>query len=111
MAATDALEMLKEPCNVDLYSDSKYLTDAINKDWLNSWVNNGWKKADKKKVMNIDLWQRILIQTEKHCVNFIWVKGHAGNEYNEVCDTLAVEAYTNAADFIDENYENDSVNG
>lgn len=110
MAAIDALEMLKEPCHVDLYSDSKYLTDAVNKHWLEAWINNGWKKADKKRVLNVDLWQRLLAQTEKHSVDFIWVKGHAGNKYNEICDTLAVEAYTNAAEFTDENYEISCIN-
>ena len=106
LAAVEALEILKEPCEVDLYSDSKYLTDAINKGWLESWVKNGWRKADKKPVLNIDLWERLMHLKDRHCVNFIWVKGHAGNKYNEICDALAVNAYTNAANYIDENYEN-----
>ena len=108
MAAIDALQLLKEPCRVDLYSDSKYLTDAINKGWLESWVKNGWKKADKKKVMNVDLWEKIIGLTEKHSVNFIWVKGHAGNKYNEVCDNLAVEAYSIQAVNIDRIYESEN---
>lgn len=108
MAAIDALSLLKEPCEVDLYSDSKYLTDAINKGWLESWVKNGWKKADKKKVMNVDLWESIIRLTEKHTVNFIWVKGHAGNKYNEVCDKLAVEAYSIQAVNIDRIYESEN---
>lgn len=108
MAAIDALSLLKEPCEVDLYSDSKYLTDAINKGWLESWVKNGWKKADKKKVMNVDLWESIIRLTEKHTVNFIWVKGHAGNKYNEVCDNLAVEAYSIQAVNIDRIYESEN---
>ena len=106
MAAVEALKLLKEQCKVDLYSDSKYLTDAINKGWLESWMKNGWRKADKKPVLNIDLWEEILKLTENHSVNFIWVKGHAGNKYNEICDSLAVNAYTNAAEYVDENYEN-----
>ncbi len=108
MAAIDALKLLKEPCEVDLYSDSKYLTDAINKDWLGSWIKNGWKKADKKPVLNVDLWEQIVTLTEKHKVNFIWVKGHAGNKYNEICDELAVRAYTDSAESVDENYEMES---
>ena len=105
MAAIEALELLKEPCEVDLYSDSKYLTDAINKDWLSSWMKNGWRKADKKPVLNVDLWQKLVQLTEKHSVNFIWVKGHAGNMYNEKCDLLAVSAYTEAAENVDNAYE------
>ena len=106
LAAIEALSLLKEPCNVTLYSDSKYLTDAINQKWLDSWQKNGWKKADKKSVLNTDLWTRIIKLTETHNVTFVWVKGHAGNKYNEICDTLAVDAYQNHAENIDECYEN-----
>lgn len=106
MAAIEALKLLKEECVVDLYSDSKYLTDAINKNWLSSWQKNGWKKADKKPVLNRDLWEQLTALLEKHSVSFIWVKGHDGNEYNEICDSMAVKAYTESADNIDENYEN-----
>lgn len=106
MAAIESLKMLKESCVVDLYSDSKYLTDSINKNWLQSWQKNNWKKSDKKPVLNIDLWKELLILLDKHTVNFIWVKGHAGNKYNEICDSLAVEAYNNNAENIDLNYEN-----
>lgn len=106
LAAIESLRLLKEPCNVELYSDSKYLTDAINKKWLESWQKNDWKKSDKKPVLNTDLWAQLLEMIDKHSVNFVWVKGHAGNKYNEICDTLAVDAYNNAADNIDEYYEN-----
>ncbi len=106
LAAVEALKLLKENCEVELYSDSKYLTDAINQGWLSSWVKNGWRKADKKPVLNIDLWKELLELTSKHKVTFIWVKGHAGHKYNEICDTLAVKAYTDAAVNVDENYEN-----
>jgi len=106
MAAIEALKLLKEDCAVDLYSDSKYLTDAINQKWLSSWQKNGWKKADKKPVLNRDLWEQLIALLEKHSVTFIWVKGHDGNEYNEICDSMAVEAYTESADNIDKNYEN-----
>ncbi len=110
MAAVESLKLLKEPCNVELYSDSKYLTDAINKGWLESWVKNGWRKADKKKVLNVDLWQELRQMLEVHSVTFIWVKGHAGNKYNEICDVMAVDAYTLSAENIDENYENNVSN-
>ncbi len=90
MAALSALEALREPCEVVLTSDSKYLVDAIEKGWLESWVKKGWKKSDGKPALNIDLWKRILVQLERHKVEFIWIKGHAGHPYNERCDEMAV---------------------
>ena len=105
MAAVESLGLLKEKCDVDLYSDSKYLTDAINQHWLDSWVKNGWKKSDKKAVLNRDLWESLLELIKIHNVSFIWVKGHAGNKYNEICDALAVEAYTHNATNVDAEYE------
>ena len=92
-AVITALKALKEPCNVTLTTDSKYVCDAINKGWLNSWQKNSWKKADKKPVLNIDLWQELLPLLDKHRVEFIWVKGHNGHKYNEICDKLAVAEY------------------
>lgn len=92
MAAITGLEALKEPCEVLLYSDSKYLVDAIEKSWLNNWRKNNWKKSDKSPVLNVDLWERLIVQLERHKVAFIWVKGHNGHKYNERCDRLAVEA-------------------
>ncbi len=89
MGAISALEALKEPCEVTLTSDSKYLTDAINKGWLNTWKRNGWKKADKKQVLNIELWERLDKLLSIHSVTFVWVHGHMGHEYNERCDLLA----------------------
>ena len=89
MGAISALELLKEPCDVTLTSDSKYLTDAINKGWLENWKRNGWKKADKKSVLNPELWQRLDALLEKHTVRFVWVHGHEGHVYNERCDVLA----------------------
>ena len=106
MAAIESLKLLKEECSVELYSDSKYLTDAINKKWIDSWQKNGWKKFDKKPVLNVDLWQELLSLMEKHSITFIWVKGHNGNVYNEICDSLAVDAYNNEAVNVDEYYEN-----
>ena len=89
MAAIAGMEALKEPCSITLTSDSKYLTDAINKGWLESWKKNGWKKSDKSPVLNVELWQRIDELVSIHQVQFIWVKGHAGHPYNERCDVLA----------------------
>ncbi|MBR3149866.1 MAG: ribonuclease HI [Eubacterium sp.] len=92
-AVIKALQELKEPCKVTLTTDSKYVCDAINQGWLNSWINNNWRKADKKPVLNIDLWQELLPLLEEHDVTFFWVKGHNGHPYNERCDTLAVNEY------------------
>lgn len=89
MGAISALEALKEPCDVTLTSDSKYLTEAINKGWLASWKKNGWKKADRKPVLNVELWQRLDGLLNIHKVEFVWVHGHQGHEYNERCDVLA----------------------
>lgn len=88
-AAISALELLREPCDVTLTSDSKYLVDAINRGWLASWKKNGWKKADKKSVLNVELWERLDGLLTVHCVRFVWVHGHQGHEYNERCDRLA----------------------
>ena len=87
-----ALEALKEPCRVELWSDSKYVVDALDKGWAVKWRANGWKKLDKKPALNPDLWERLLALTEKHELHCHWVKGHAENEYNNRCDALAVAA-------------------
>ena len=89
LAAISALEALKEPCEVTLTSDSKYLTDAINLGWLESWKARGWKKADKSAVLNVELWQRFDQLLKIHDVTFVWVHGHTGHPYNERCDALA----------------------
>ena len=94
-AVIEALSKLKEPCEVTLTTDSKYVCDAINEGWLNSWKNNNWKKADKKPALNVDLWQKLLPLLETHRVEFCWVKGHNGHPYNERCDSLAVSFYQN----------------
>ena len=86
-----ALETLKESCTVELYSDSKYVIDALTKGWLDSWRKSGWRKADKKPVLNVDLWERLLPQLERHEMHYHWVKGHAENEKNNRCDKMAVE--------------------
>ncbi len=92
-AVIEALKALREPCRVTLTTDSKYVCDAINKNWLYSWKSNGWKKADKKPALNVDLWEELLPLLEKHKVEFIWVKGHSGHPYNERCDEMAVSEY------------------
>ena len=85
-----ALSALKEPCAVDLYTDSKYVFDAVDKGWVYTWRKNGWRKADKKPALNVDLWERLLPLLETHRVTWHWVKGHAENEKNNRCDALAV---------------------
>ena len=85
-----ALRLLKEPCIVELYSDSKYVVDAIDKGWLYGWQKKDWIKADKKPVLNVDLWQQLLPELKRHDVRLHWVKGHAENEKNNRCDQLAV---------------------
>lgn len=92
MAAIVGLEALNRPCQVELYSDSKYLTDAFNQGWIDNWVANNWKRGKSGPVKNIDLWQRLLKAKASHQVRFIWVKGHAGHPQNERCDRLATSA-------------------
>lgn len=91
-AVIEALQALTRPCDVVLYSDSKYFLDAIRKGWLKNWLKNGWKTAGKKPVKNKDLWQKIIPLIEKHSIQYEWVKGHSGNPDNERCDILAKEA-------------------
>ncbi|MDF1495983.1 ribonuclease HI [Caproiciproducens sp. CPB-2] len=88
----EALRLLKEPCEVILCSDSKYVCDAISKGWAKSWRKNGWRKGDKKPALNPDLWEALLVLLEKHRVTVQWIKGHAGHPENERCDRLAVAA-------------------
>lgn len=92
-AVIKALQLLKEPCEVELTTDSKYVCDAINKGWVYGWKKKGWIKSDKKPALNVDLWEELLKQLNIHKVTFIWVKGHNGHPYNEKCDKLAVSEY------------------
>ena len=92
LAVIVGLEALKKPCNVTVYSDSKYVVDAFNNKWIEGWIAKGWRTAGKSPVKNVDLWKRLLEAKKEHDVEFIWVKGHAGHEYNERCDALAVAA-------------------
>ena len=103
MAVIAGLERLTEPCEVKIYSDSQYVVNAINQDWVGKWQKNNWKRG-KESVKNIDLWKRMLKAMEGHRVEFIWVKGHAGNQYNEVCDRLATSAADNGPWIVDEEY-------
>ena len=93
LAVIVGLEAVKwQKATVQVYSDSKYVVDAVSKGWLFNWEKNGWKKSDKKKVENIDLWERFLVVYRQHKVTFEWVHGHAGHPENERCDRLAVAA-------------------
>ena len=89
-AVIEGLSALKEPCIVELYSDSRYVIDGLSKGWAESWQRNGWKKADKKPALNPDLWERLLSLTHIHTMRYHWVKGHAENPKNNRCDQLAV---------------------
>lgn len=92
-AVIKALQLLKEPCAVNLTTDSKYVCDAVNKGWVYGWKKKGWIKSDKKPALNVDLWEELLEQLKIHDVTFNWVKGHNGHPYNERCDKLAVSEY------------------
>lgn len=91
LAVIEGLAALKEPCKVDLYTDSQYVRNAVEKKWLVNWQKNGWKNASKKPVKNKDLWLRLLPYLEKHDVTLHWVRGHSGHPENERCDDLARE--------------------
>lgn len=92
MAVIAGLEALNRPCNVELYSDSKYVVDAFNQHWIDGWLKKDWKRGKNEPVKNVDLWKRLLKAKERHHVSFIWVKGHDGHAQNERCDTLATTA-------------------
>ena len=92
-AVIKALQALKEPCTVELYSDSKYVIDALQKGWAVSWRKRGWIKSDKKPALNPDLWETLLDLVETHDVRYHWVKGHASNPKNNRCDELAVNEW------------------
>ena len=92
LAAIVGLKSLKEKCRVILYSDSKYLVDAMNKRWIYRWKTNGWKRNKKDRALNVDLWEQLLKLCHMHSVEFRWIKGHNSIEENERCDELAVQA-------------------
>lgn len=100
-AVINSLSALKEPCKAIITTDSKYVVDGITKGWAESWQKNGWVKSDKKPALNSDLWGKLLELCERHDVEFVWVKGHAGHPENERCDQLAVNGYKALANDID----------
>ncbi len=95
MAIIKGLQALKEKCNVEIYSDSKYIVDAINQKWVYKWQKNNWKRSKNKPALNSDLWSELLNLLQKHETQFFWVKGHAGHTENERCDELATSAIKN----------------
>lgn len=103
MAAIAGLEALIKPCTVELYSDSQYLVNAFNQNWIDGWIKKGWKRGKNEPVKNVDLWKRLLEAMKPHEVRFIWVKGHAGHEQNERCDALATSAADGTVLLDDEN--------
>ena len=88
-ACVESLKLLKEPCEVELYSDSAYVVNAFNDNWIDGWIKNDWKNSQKKPVANKEIWEELIALTQKHKVTFNKVKGHAGDKYNEICDALA----------------------
>ncbi len=97
------LEALNRPCEVEVYSDSQYVVNAFNKQWVDGWIKKGWKRGKNEPVKNPDLWKRLLkAKKEKHKVSFHWVKGHDGHPQNERCDLLATSAADGDTLFVDE---------
>jgi len=94
-AIIKGLEALKYPCEVEIYSDSAYVVETINQNWISKWQQNGWKTSSKESVKNADLWRDLLIKMQNHQITFIKVKGHSDNEYNNECDKLAKQAIKN----------------
>ena len=105
MGPIKSLEVLKESCLVTLYSDSKYVVDAIAKGWAKRWRANAWMRNKREQAINPDLWERLLVLCEEHEAEFRWVRGHAGNPENERCDQLAVQAAYQKDLPVDEGYE------
>lgn len=93
LAVLEAFRCLKKPCEVNLCSDSKYVIDALSLGWAKKWRDNGWMRTKKDKALNVDLWDALLLEVDKHNVSYTWVKGHAGHPENERCDKLATTAY------------------
>lgn len=105
LAVIVGLQALKEPCNVALYSDSKYVIDSICKGWVYTWQKNNWKRTKKDTALNVDLWEILLPLLEIHNIEFFWVKGHSNNAENERCDCLARSASLSDNLENDENYK------
>ncbi len=111
MGAIVALDTLKAPCHVTLHSDSKYLVDAMRLGWVERWKANGWRRNKKDRAVNVDLWERLLAACRPHTVTFVWVRGHAGHQYNEICDVLAKQAAARPDLPVDEGYERQLAGG
>ena len=105
LAVIEGLRALKEPCEVAVFTDSKYIVDAVNKGWARRWQANGWRRNSRGKALNPDLWAQLLALLDTHAVTLRWVKGHAGNPGNERADALAVAASQSLNLAIDEAYE------
>lgn len=109
MAVISGLESLKAPCRVTVYTDSKYVADAVEKGWAKRWRANGWQRNKQERALNPDLWERLLNLLDRHEVTFRWVKGHAGNRENERCDGLTQEAARQPGLPPDTVYEQDTA--
>ena len=105
LAVIEGLRALKEPCEVAVFTDSKYIVDAVNKGWARRWQANGWRRNPREKALNPDLWAQLLALLDTHAVTLRWVKGHAGNPANERADALAVAASQSRNLAVDEAYE------
>ncbi|MEM7011704.1 MAG: ribonuclease HI [Verrucomicrobiota bacterium] len=104
LAAIAGLEALNEPCKVTIFSDSQYLVNAMSKGWIQGWRKNGWAKKKNQELKNADLWQRMWDVASEHEITWKWVRGHAGNRYNEICDQLAVNAAESKQLVVDEGF-------
>lgn len=104
MAVIIGLEALTKPCQAEVVSDSKYVTDAFNQHWIDNWIKKGWKTSGNKPVKNIDLWERLLKAKQSHQVTFTWVKGHDGHPENERCDQLATGA-ADGSELLDDDFQ------
>lgn len=105
LAVIEGLKALRGPRRVEVWSDSKYVVEAIEKGWAKKWRSNGWRKADKKPALNADLWQELLALLDQHQVRFRWLRGHDGHSENERADQLAVSALRAPGLAIDRVYE------
>lgn len=94
-AAIEALSCLKYSCGVTIYSDSKYVVDAISKGWVIDWKKRGWRTSKGTPAKNVELWKKLLALNSSHEVNYVWIKGHNGNKYNEICDAMALSQINN----------------
>lgn len=100
-----SLESLNQPCDVTIITDSKYVSDAFNQNWIEGWISRGWKNSKKEPVANVDLWKRLISLSEEHDLTFKWIKGHAGYPENERCDRLATQAADGDDLMVDHGYE------